>query len=291
LGNPFGLGGSVSRGILSSGPRRAATDDEPLKLPDWLQTDAAINPGNSGGPLINLRGELIGINNAVFTRGQGIGFAIPVKRVAEAISEIITPETTNKRLWFGARFHPGALPLRVAEVQPGSPAEKAGLRAGDDLVSYNERPAKSFFRTTIELTEAGGVGEIALVIRRGAELKKLTARMVPEKEFFNAEIISKKLGVTLQELTPALADSLGFTPKAGLLVASIEQDSPAAGAGLQAKMLVRGVDGFATTDIVDAAKLLFAKKRGDRVKLDVLIQRQRNGFTYTTQHAVELPVR
>ncbi len=290
LGNPFGLGGSVSRGILSAGPRRAATD-EPLKLADWLQTDAAINPGNSGGPLINLHGEIVGINVAVFRGGQGIGFAIPVKRVIEAISELITPETTNKRLWFGARFRPGSLPLRVMDVQPGSPADKAGLRAGDELVTYNEHSPKSFFRTTIELTEAGETGDVALALRRGVELKNLTVHMVPEKSFFNAELIKKKLGVSLQELTPALADNLGFNPKAGLLVGGVEADSPAASAGLEARMLVRGVDGLATTDIVDAAKLLFSKKRGDRVKLDLLVQRQRNGFIYTTQHAVELAVR
>ena len=86
LGNPFGLGGSVSRGILSSKSRRTETEGSQLDIPDWLQTDASINPGNSGGPLINLDGEIIGINVAVLKEGQGIGFAIPVKRVNEALS-------------------------------------------------------------------------------------------------------------------------------------------------------------------------------------------------------------
>src|SRR5688500_17693623 len=87
LGNPFGLGGSVSRGILSSKSRRPVTENEPLDIMDWLQTDAAINPGNSGGPLVNLRGELIGINVAIYREGQGIGFAVPVKRIAAAMAD------------------------------------------------------------------------------------------------------------------------------------------------------------------------------------------------------------
>src|SRR5438093_2581489 len=99
LGNPFGLGGTVTKGILSSKSRRPPTDVEPLDVQDWLQTDAAINPGNSGGPLINLRGELIGINVAV-GQGQGIGFAIPVRRVSEALSEIYRPEIMHGN-WLG----------------------------------------------------------------------------------------------------------------------------------------------------------------------------------------------
>ena len=125
LGNPFGLGGSISRGILSSKSRRPSENQSgQLEVPDWLQTDAAINPGNSGGPLINLRGELIGINVAMLREGHGIGFAIPIKRVSEALSEIFTPEELA-HLWFGARVKAGARPLVITDVTPGSPADRA----------------------------------------------------------------------------------------------------------------------------------------------------------------------
>ncbi|MGB0580480.1 MAG: trypsin-like peptidase domain-containing protein, partial [Limisphaerales bacterium] len=100
LGNPYGLGGSVSSGILSSKSRRQPLENQPLDLRDWLQTDAAINPGNSGGPLINLDGELIGLNVAVHMEGQGIGFAIPIRRVRESLSTFLSPEST-RALWFG----------------------------------------------------------------------------------------------------------------------------------------------------------------------------------------------
>src|SRR3989442_4149076 len=130
LGNPFGLGGSVTRGILSSKSRRPAKENETLDVMDWLQTDAAVNPGNSGGPLINLRGELIGINVAIYREGQGIGFAVPVKRVSAALAEMYSPEVLGS-LWFGARVRPGGTPLPVTAVQIESPAGKAGPRAGD----------------------------------------------------------------------------------------------------------------------------------------------------------------
>ena len=142
LGNPFGLGGSVSRGILSSKSRRPATENEPLDVLDWLQTDAAINPGNSGGPLINLRAELIGINVAVFREGQGIGFAIPVKRISEALSEIFTPETIRS-LWFGARFRSETNGFAALSVQHSSPAERGGLRVGDLVLRVDGKVARS----------------------------------------------------------------------------------------------------------------------------------------------------
>src|SRR5437867_7676657 len=130
LGNPFGLGGSVSKGILSSKTRRPPTENEPLDVADWLQTDAAINPGHSGGPLVNLNGELIGINVAVLNQAQGIGFAIPVRRVMEALNEIFPTECV-KTFWFGARVKVGTAPLLVSAVQSHSPADQAGLKAGD----------------------------------------------------------------------------------------------------------------------------------------------------------------
>ena len=159
LGNPFGLGGSVTKGILSSKNRRPSTGNEPLDVGDWLQTDAAINPGNSGGPLVNLRGELIGLNVAVYReqdgqRGMGVGFSIPVKQVSAAVARFFTPEATHA-LWFGARIstsRPG--PLTVVNVQPTSPAEKAGLLKGDQIVQVNGEPAGGLITFNRQLAAA-----------------------------------------------------------------------------------------------------------------------------------------
>ncbi len=289
LGNPFGLGGSVSRGILSAKSRRPYSDGgEPLELPDWLQTDAAINPGNSGGALINLRGELIGINVAVFRGGQGIGFAIPIKRVAEALSEIFTPEL--QQYWFGARIKAGPPPLQIWAVQHGSPAETGGLRPGDILVSVNGQAPKSFFGVTRELMVAGEK-EVSLVVQRGSDQKKLAVKMVPEKTFFNAGLLQRKLGMTLQELTPELVENLGFNPGSGLVIAAVDQTGPAAEAGLQPRTLIRGFDGLAAASLVDAAKILYAKRKGETVKLNVVVPVRRGNLAAYREGSATLVVR
>lgn len=286
LGNPFGLGGSVTRGILSSKSRRPTTENEQLDVMDWLQTDAAINPGNSGGPLINLRGELIGINVAIHREGQGIGFAIPVKRIAAAMADIYSPEELES-LWFGARVRPGTSPLQVMSVQLESPAGKAGLRAGDDILQVNGKPPRSFMEFIGQLREIKDREELVLGIQRGNEKRKITMRLQPEKDFFNAELIRKKTGATLQEMTPELAEGLGMNWR-GLLVSSIDRDSAAAEAELQRGMVITGIDGQAISDVRTAAKRLYTKAKGDKVMLDIVMPRHRGAFVQYLQGRAEL---
>ncbi|HET7624023.1 MAG TPA: trypsin-like peptidase domain-containing protein, partial [Verrucomicrobiae bacterium] len=167
LGNPYGLGGTVTRGILSSKTRRPPTGNEPLNIENWLQTDAAINPGNSGGPLIDLRGELIGLNVAVYSQGQGIGFAIPIKQVNEALASFFIPETTDS-LWLGVRLKCGGPSLVISQVQPGSPAEKAGVEAGDQLLRINGQ-AVSGLIPFHRLVRDSSNHEVSLLVQRGSE--------------------------------------------------------------------------------------------------------------------------
>jgi len=278
LGNPFGLGGSVSRGILSSKNRRtSANQEEQLDVQDWLQTDASINPGNSGGPLIDLKGEVIGINVAVYQKGQGIGFAIPVKLVSEALSHIFTPEHIQE-LWFGARLSAGSLPLKIVEVNPKSPAEKAGLKAGDLIVRINDKAPKNFIDFNSELISSGEDRPISLVVQRGTERTNLSLQLVPEKAFFNAELIKRKIGASLQQLTPELADSLGINTTAGLIIAEVEKNGPAAEAGLRPRFIVLGIEEQAVQDIASTAKILYTKKKGEKAVLNLAAERSRGIF-------------
>lgn len=290
LGNPFGLGGSVSRGILSSKSRRPPAENAPLDVMDWLQTDSAINPGNSGGPLINLRGELIGINVAIYREGQGIGFAIPIKRVSAALAEIYSPEVLES-LWFGARVRPGTLPLQVMSVQMESPAGKAGLRAGDQILQVNGRTPRGFVEFNRELLSAKDQRELSLLIQRGSDRRTFTTRLVPEKTFFNADLIRKKIGVSAQELTPELAQGMGLNRVQGVLIAGVDQGSPAAAAELRRGMVVTSIEGQNTASLVTAAKMLYAKNKGERVKIEVMFPRQRGPFIEYPEGAVEVVVR
>ena len=290
LGNPFGLGASVSKGILSSKSRRPAVENERLDVLDWLQTDAAINPGNSGGPLINLRGELIGINVAIYREGQGIGFAIPVKRISAAISEIYSPEGLAS-LWFGARVRPGTPPLQVMSVQVESPAGKAGLRAGDRIVQVNNKVPRGFMEFTDELLSLKDQRDVALTVERGTEQRKVTVRMVPEKQFFNAELIRKRLGLSLQELTPELAQSFGFARVEGLLVAGVDAGGAAEAAEIRRGMVINRIDGEPANSVLATAKRLYARAKGEKTQLEVIYPRRRGPFLELVQSTVELKLR
>jgi S1-C subfamily serine protease len=294
MGNPFGLGGSVSRGILSSKSRIIAKEGEPMDIPNWLQTDAPINFGNSGGPLVNLRGELIGINVAVLRNYQGqlaegIGFAIPIRRVLEALSDIFPTEFV-KSLWFGARVKVGTTPLVITSVQPQSPAGKAGVRPGDAILQVNGRAPKSFIDFT-DLLVSNAAEKASLKVQRGAAQKEIEVRLVPEKEVFNAAMIRDRLGLNLEELTPEQAARYQVRVSDGYIITGVQADSPAAAAGLQGGILVTAIDGRTPQDLTAAAKELYAKKKGDRVVLDVVVRQHMGAYDLLRTVPVELAAR
>ena len=289
LGNPFGLGGSVSRGILSSKSRVAPSDNEQLDIPNWLQTDAAVNPGNSGGPLVNLQGQLIGLNVAILRQAQGINFAIPIKRIVEALTDMITPESSTRRLWFGAQIRAGRPPFTITAVQPDSPAAKAGLQAGDVILEINgDKPAGFISLNERLLKEKNPAPKLTL--ERDGQRRTATVRLVDLGSYYNAALIRKQLGVSLQELTPQLAQTLGFRPGIGLAVAGVDRDLAGAET-LVPGAVVTMIDGRRVADVVDAARLISSHPPGEKVRLDFLVRQQR-GLTVTLrQDAVELPVR
>jgi S1-C subfamily serine protease len=283
LGNPFGLGGSVSRGILSSKTRRApesVPEGTRLAIEDWLQTDAAINPGNSGGPLVNLRGELIGINVAVLrteTGAQGIGFAVPIKRVNEALAEALTGESVQG-LWFGARLQPGTRPLTVRSVQEGSPAAASGLEAGDVILEVNGRPAGSLIEFNRALVAAGAQRDLRLLVRRAASSRTLNLRLVEERKVFDAAYVRRRLGALVEPV------------EGGLAVVGVDADGPAA-RRLGSGMYLVGLDGQPTTEVMTLAKALHGKPRGAVVQLEVVSFEQRGFFTRRRQGQVSLKLR
>ncbi len=285
LGNPFGLGGSVSKGILSSKTRRPPTESEPLKFEDWLQTDAAINPGNSGGPLINLRGELIGLNVATVREGQGISFAIPIKQVSEALVNILTPEATDG-LWLGLRLKPGSPVLAIGVLQPGSPAEKAGLRLGDQIVQVNGQPVAGLIGFH-RLVKDSSNHEVSLLVKRGSEQRPFKVRMLSFRE-----LIRQKLGLAVSELTSQQAAQLGAKPGEGLLIDEVEPNGPADRAQVQRGYLLKGIDGQGTGELKTIADMLSNKKKGEPASLSVEVRRRVGGnFVELRSGTLEVQVR
>jgi len=290
LGNPYGLGGAVTKGILSSKNRRPSSGKEPLDVQDWLQTDAAINPGNSGGPLVNLRGELIGLNVAVYMdeqgqRGMGVGFSIPVRQISAALSRFFTPEVTDS-LWFGAQVKVGDKGLVVSSVQPGSPAAKAGLRVGDEVLQVQgQRPrnAIAFDRLLVEAQERSP----SIVIGKGMERRTVKIQLMPLED-----LIHLKLGVTLLEGTPKAARRLGLTGNEGLYIEEVEKNGPAERAALQRGYLVTSIEDQKATSLKGVAVVLSELKKGDRIKLGVVVPRRLgSSFVEFHQGTVQIEVR
>ena len=265
VGNPFGLGGTVTQGILSSKNRRLDSKRD-LDFEDWLQTDADINFGNSGGPLINLRGELIGINVAV-GQGQGIGFAIPVKQISAALAEFYTPEAA-RGLWFGARIGSFNPPLTVLAVQPGSPAETAGLRVGQRVVSVNRLPPKDLVEFQHFVT-AKSDHTATLEVDENGRRRSLNVQMVP----FDG-LIQKKLGARLRNITYETASAIGISPGEGVIIEEVEKDGPADKAKLQAGFVITGVGERRTGELLHAAGALSLNASGARVPIAFVVPQQ-----------------
>lgn len=284
LGNPLGLGGTVTRGILSSKSRVALREGEQATYRNLLQIDAPINHGNSGGPLVDLKGELIGINAQVVNRDengepvQGIGFAIPIRLVEEALSDIFPTEFV-KSYWFGARVKVGSYPLVVTSVQPESPAGRAGLKAGDVVLQVNGKVPRNFINFG-DLLASNALAETPLTIRRGDNVNEINVRLVPETEVLNAKVIREKLGLTLKK------DSAGF------VIADVETNSPASTVGLQPGMKVLGIDYQKSTgDVTGLAKILYTKKSSETVQLYISFIQQLGNFNVTRQGWVSLQPR
>ncbi|MCO5051707.1 MAG: trypsin-like peptidase domain-containing protein [Verrucomicrobiae bacterium] len=292
IGNPFGLGGSVSQGILSSKNRRLDSGGNRLDYLDWLQTDADINPGNSGGPLVNIRGELIGINVAVYNQeeGKGTGFAIPVKQISSALSDFFSLEYSAK-LWLGARFRGSPKPLEVRYVQPHSPADDAGLREGQQVIEVNGQAVSSLARFC-QLMAASSDHQAQLVVLDQGVQRKISVQMVPLEEV-NRALLGKRLGLTVGPISNVSVPS-GNPPATptGLTVTAVEKDGPAAKARLEAGMIVSAIDNVPVTDVVNLSNVLGNKRSGDPFRLIVNVAtRYADGQARWLTGPVDIPAR
>lgn len=273
LGNPFGLGASISKGILSSKKRRPDTDvpvGESLDIADWLQTDASINPGNSGGPLINLRGELIGMNVAVLNPSfsQGIGFAVPVKQINLALAETLSGVSVGG-YWFGAQLSGIHPPLFVQSVQANSPAEASGLRPGDAILQLDDQSLGSLIDFNRELVRARDKRDVVLKVARGKDVKTLNVRLVDERAFFNNDILWKRMGLRVRAASPG-----------SFVVESVERGGPAAQADVRAGMAIATADGQRVGSVVDLAKSAYTKAGGDVLRLNLVWGERRGPLMY-----------
>jgi len=265
IGNPFGLSHTVTAGIVSAKGRVIGAG----QYDDFIQTDASINPGNSGGPLFNTRGEVVGINTAIIAGGTGIGFAAPVNLIKELVPQLydagkvtrgwlgvmiqkVTPELAHS---FALAEPQGAL---VADVVAESPAARAGLQRGDIITVFdsikihemNELPravAKTPVgkRVEVEVLRQGKTKTFSITI---TELQEASVAATPD--------VTEQLGMEVQDLTPETAQRLGLAHTQGVLVAEIDDDGPAAEAGLRRGDVILEVNRKRVSDTQQYAEAL-----------------------------------
>jgi Do/DeqQ family serine protease len=265
IGNPFGLGQTATSGIVSALGRSGLSMEG---YEHFIQTDASINPGNSGGALVNLRGELVGINTAIIGPAGGnvgIGFAVPVVMARAVMDQLVKfGEVRRGRLGISMTDVVGGEGATVAEVQADSPASKAGLRKADVVVGLNGRPVRGAAELRARLGVVPVGDTVELQVQRGGEKRTLKAQVAAiESGASGGEAVQELAGAAFQEVSKS---GLSGRNRA-VLVTAVKPESPAFRHGLRAGDLIIGVNGRRVSSVKE---LTAALKRRGGVQVNVL---------------------
>jgi serine protease Do len=301
IGSPFGLNSTVTAGIVSATGRGDIVPGRQFQ--NFIQTDAAINPGNSGGPLVNMRGEVIGINTAIYTEGggyQGVGFAMPSTTVAQVYNALISPDHKVTRGSIGVSFNAAPNPalqrvygngIVVAEVTPNGPAANAGLQVGDVITQIDGRAVKTGddlvndiagrkpgSKASITYLRGGKEGKASITI--GDRAKLYAARLGDDEEATDeTEPTPSKLGVTVKAITPDIADRLSVPANKGVIVQDVKPGSFADDLGIRRGIVILEVNKQAVNSEQDFNKATANLKSGQDVAFLVRTGRGQNAGT------------
>src|SRR3990167_3994659 len=273
IGNPFGLDNTVTAGIVSAKGRHIGAGP----YDNFIQTDASINPGNSGGPLINLRGEVVGINTAIFSQSGGnigIGFATPINLAKEVLLQLkskgkvtrgwlgvviqrVTPEIAES---LGLDKAGGGL---VAELSKDGPAERAGVKIGDVIVEFDGKEIKESNDLPIIVARTSVDKKVRVKLLRDKKEVTLTVAVGELKEEVVVASAKEKgeFGFTVQTITPQIAESLGLERAEGVVITAVEPDSPGGEAGLRRGDVILEIDRKPVRNLADYRKALGESKK------------------------------
>ena len=288
VGNPFGLSQTVSTGIISAKERRDIAPSGRRGLYNFWQTDASINPGNSGGPLINVRGEVIGINTAINAAGSGIGFAIPIDMVKEMLPDL-KEKGRFVRSWIGIKIQPldealaeslglknteGAL---IAEIIAGGPAEEAGLQEGDVIVEFNNERVRESTDLPLLASLAGVDREIPIRFVRNQKLRRgsVTLKAFPESGVVASkdaagEVDESVLGMSIGDITDSVREEFKLESKQGAAILRVTRGGLAARAGIRPGDVIIKLNGQRTSGAEEFMKTYKALRSGQVLRLLVV---------------------
>jgi serine protease Do len=289
VGNPFGLAKTVTSGIVSA---KGRTNVGIVDYEDFIQTDAAINPGNSGGPLVNIYGEVIGINTAIASRSggyQGIGFAIPSSSAKLIMADLIKDGKVRRGLLgvniqnlnealaksFNRNTSKGAL---VSQVIEDSAAEKAGVKSGDIIVGFNGKPVEDASHLKNLVATFKPQSDVSVTVFRNGKTIKLNAKVgertakadtSSSTSGKHASKASNELGIEVQKVPAELAEKLGLKDRKGVRVTGVDPNGPGAKIGLKSGDVILEVDGKAVSDLSSFEKSVAKAKDNKVVRLRV----------------------
>ncbi len=289
IGSPFGLEQTVTAGIVSAKKRVIGAGP----YDNFIQTDASINPGNSGGPLLDLKGEVIGINTAIIASGQGIGFAIPINMAKSIVAQLkekgsvtrgwlgvaiqnLSPELAE---YYGLKTHKGVM---VTQVFEGDPADKAGIKPKDIIIAVDGHPVATGreLSAIIASTPVGSKTRITLL--RNGKRKTVTVKVAKRED--DQLVVSRdsgrseSIGIQVAEITPERARQFGLdTSEKGVLVVDVQSGSRADDAGLQAGDIIKEVNHERVAGLDDFRKAM-RKAAGKKKAIQMLIKRRNQGY-------------
>jgi serine protease Do len=283
IGNPLGYQNTCTAGIVSA-LDRSITPQPGLTFHGLIQTDASINPGNSGGALLNVLGELIGINTAIRGDAQNIGFAIPVDHLRDLLPQMLDVERRN-RIVTGLKLGHGG-PARIESVAAGSPAAAAGLNVGDQIAAVNGQVVDSDIDFWIAMLGCNGGDKVALRVERGGQARDVTMMVVAAAKPDGAKLLKQMLGIEAQVLEPRMAGAMGMEGVTGLLVDKVETGGPARAVGVRRGDVVVGLGGHEVGNMDELGEVLERAHSGQRMA--ITYQRVRGNIMMRYSTPIEL---
>jgi serine protease Do len=288
IGNPFGFSHTVTTGVISALNRSVRTEERVLQ--DFIQIDASINPGNSGGPLLNIAGELIGINTAIYAKAQGIGFAIPIRKARRIVADLVQFGEV-KQAWIGVLAQdidermaqylntPGRKGALVKAVEPESPAMKAGVREGDVLLSLAGRKIGGLDDYLAAAREVAAGDAVEVQVWRDGRTQAVTLRTREFPLELSDQMAWDLIGIRVEGLSPQNRREFRIEAKEGVVIRQVQPGSQLARVGVRAGDVVRQVDSTAVATHEDFRKSLARARQ--KTSFVLLVQRGDQGYYIT----------
>jgi serine protease Do len=288
IGSPFGLEHTVTAGIVSAKGRVIGSGP----YDDFIQTDASINPGNSGGPLINMKGNVIGINSAIIASGQGIGFAVPVNMAKDVVKQLkeqgevtrgwlgVGIQDINDEMseYYGIKDKEGVL---VSKVFPGDPADKAGIKTKDIIIEVNGQKIKSSHELTRIIANFHVGEKVKIKALRDGKEKSFTVKIAKRQQ---DKIASRNMpykeqgafGIQVSDLTPEIANRLNLRETEGVVVTGVQSGSQGEDKGIRTRDIIKEINHQSINTVDDYNDAINKVKKGDTVSM--FIKRANSGF-------------